>query len=129
LVELPSLPANCLADGDAVDAYPLVGVAQLPSVHAETGVSQVQILPARPKLLFTGTRLKCAYFRHRPHFSSHLLSEFCHRIGVSFLLRCPKLQVGVLGLFDFERFAVELIEASKHGRTAPQSSVIVLFDG
>ncbi|RJS81480.1 hypothetical protein CW707_03470 [Candidatus Bathyarchaeota archaeon] len=27
-------------------------VFSLPSVHAETGVSQVQILPARPVLLF-----------------------------------------------------------------------------
>jgi len=39
-----------LAGGDAVDIYPWWVSLSLSSVHAETGVSQVQILPARPKL-------------------------------------------------------------------------------
>jgi len=48
LVELPSL-LTPVADGDAVDSYPRWVSPSLPSVQAETGVSQVQILPARPK--------------------------------------------------------------------------------
>ena len=37
-----------LAGGDAVDAYLWWVLPSLPGVHAETGPSQVQILPARP---------------------------------------------------------------------------------
>jgi hypothetical protein len=48
LVELPSQHRlMALAGGDAVDAYPWWVSLSLPSVHAETGLSQVQILPAR----------------------------------------------------------------------------------
>lgn len=32
-------------------------------------------------------------------------------------------------LFDFERFAIELIEAGKHGRAALEAGVTVFFDG
>jgi len=41
-----------LAGGDAVDIYPWWVSLSLSSVHAETGVSQVQILPARPSLFY-----------------------------------------------------------------------------
>jgi len=37
-----------LAGGDAVDAHLWWVLPSLPGVHAETGPSQVQILPARP---------------------------------------------------------------------------------
>jgi hypothetical protein len=51
LVELPSQHRLiALAGGDAVDAYLWWVSPSLPSVHAETGLSQVQILPARPKI-------------------------------------------------------------------------------
>jgi hypothetical protein len=48
LVELPSQHRlMALAGGDAVDAYLWRVSPSLSSVHAETGLSQVQILPAR----------------------------------------------------------------------------------
>ena len=52
MVELPSQHRlkMALAGGDAVDIYPWWVSFSLSSVHAETGVSQVQILPARPSL-------------------------------------------------------------------------------
>jgi hypothetical protein len=43
-----SEPAEISAGGDAVDARQWWAPFSLPSAHAETGVSQVQILPARP---------------------------------------------------------------------------------
>ena len=49
MVELPSQHRlMALAGGDAVDAYLWRVSPSLSSVHAETGLSQVQILPARP---------------------------------------------------------------------------------
>jgi len=49
LVELPSQRRlMALAGGDAVDIYLWWVLPSLSSVHAETGLSQVQILPARP---------------------------------------------------------------------------------
>jgi hypothetical protein len=49
LVELPSQHRlMALAGGDAVDTYLWWVLPSLSSVHAETGLSQVQILPARP---------------------------------------------------------------------------------
>ena len=49
MVELPSQRRlMALAGGDAVDACLWWVLPSLSSVHAETGLSQVQILPARP---------------------------------------------------------------------------------
>jgi len=61
LVELPSQHRlTALAGGDAVDACLWWVSPSLSSVHAETGLSQVQILPARlnPKLAYFGGRVK-----------------------------------------------------------------------
>ena len=46
-----SLGLMILAGGDAVDAYLWWVSPSLPGLHAETGVSQVQILPARPEVV------------------------------------------------------------------------------
>ena len=49
MVELPSQHRLvALADGDAVDTRLWWMLPSLSSIHAETGLSQVQILPARP---------------------------------------------------------------------------------
>jgi len=78
--------------------------------------------------LFIETRLTYTISDAGLIFVSFIIKSCC-KIGVSFLLRCLKLQVEVLRLLDFKRSAIELIEAGKHGRTALEASVIVFFDG
>jgi len=64
-----------LAGGDAVDIYPWWVSLSLSSVHAETGVSQVQILPARPSSFHQNKLNKCLFLTNNPEIGFFRLSK------------------------------------------------------